>query len=57
MDMNKSHNDAKKAVWNMLQAYVCDRDLWDDLTFTDNIHPDAVTKARDAIFYQIERKL
>ena len=55
--MNRSHNDAKKAIWQMLQAYVGDADLWDDLTFEDNIHPDAVSKARQTIFNQIERKL
>ena len=55
--MNRSHNDAKKAIWQMLQAYVGDDDLWDHLTYEDNIHPDAVGKARDFIFYQLERKL
>ena len=54
---NGSVKDAKKAIWQMLQAYTGDDDLWDHLTFDDNLHPDAVTKARNAIFNQIERKL
>ena len=53
--MNRSVNDAKKEIWLMLQASVGDPDLWDDLTFTDNLHPDAVAKARNTIFNQIER--
>ena len=55
--MNRSVNDAKKEIWLMLQASVGDPDLWDDFTFTDNLHPDAVAKARNTIFNQIERKL
>ena len=55
--MNRSVNDAKKEIWLMLQASVGDPDLSDHLTYTDNLHPDAVTKARNAIFNQIERKL
>ena len=55
--MNRSENDAKKAIWSRLQAYTLDDELWDDLTFEDDFHPDSVIKARQSIVNQLERKL
>lgn len=55
--MNRSVNDAKKAVWLMLQAYAGDDELWYDLTYDDDLHPDSVKKARQSIINQLQRKL
>jgi len=54
---DRSVNRAKKAIWLMLQAYTNDDELWDDLTFDDDFHPDTVIKARQSIIDQLERKL
>ena len=55
--MKRSVNEAKKAIWLQLQAYVGDDELWGDLTFMDDLHPDSVNKARQSIVDQLERKL
>jgi hypothetical protein len=57
MNLNRSVNEAKKAIWLRLQAYTGDDELWDDLTFEDDFHPDTVIKARETIINQLERKL